>query len=303
MSTKKHIRELLSVYLDQMCSDEEKKIVETHLAECTDCRQELEDLRKTVTLVAGLKEIEPPENLWEGIEQRIQKKSFWEVFAWRPVPVAVATVTILLLAVTVNKYSSRIAEQSKPGTKQDLALGGNVPLVPPFLPLKQVQSVEKKVTAKAEAKPAPSADAMRYNEEMAGKEMESGYANAPQERSGLTAVSQVKGQLLDKDTRISSTYVIEMEVEDRESARQRLQALADNYQARRVDQFGDDRDLLYHVQQQQLPAFIREVNKLSRDSRRKIATDSLWEAPASTIIGSGGSVEPQLIRIRFNPPK
>ena len=115
MDTKKHVRELLPVYLDQMCSEEEKKVVEARLPGCVDCRQELEDLRKTIKLVNSLKEIEPPDNLWEGVAQRIQKKSFWEIFVWRPVPVAVATMTILLLAVTVNKYSTRIAEQSKTG--------------------------------------------------------------------------------------------------------------------------------------------------------------------------------------------
>jgi hypothetical protein len=286
MSTKNHVRELLSVYLDQMCSVEEKKTVEAHVAECAECRRELEDLRKTITLIAGLKEIEPPENMWEGIAQRIRKKSFWEIFVWsRLSGVAVATVTILLVAVTVNKYTTRVVEQAKTGTMHDVTAGSNMPLVPPLLSPKPVQSLEKKVAAKAGARPAPAVDAMRYNEEVVGKKDESDYAGAPQ------------------DTRSPSSYVIEMEVEDMEKTRQRLQALAESYQARRVGQFGDDRNLFYHVQQQQLSAFIREVNKLGRAPHRKIETESLWEAPAVNTLDLGSTTEPQLIRIKFNPSK
>ncbi len=292
MSTKKHVRELLSVYIDQMCSAEEKKIVEAHLAECAECRLELEDLRKTITLVAGLKEIEPPADLWAGIEQRIQKKSFWEIFAWRPVPVVAATVTILLMAVTVNKYATRIAEQSKTGTMNDVTTGANAPLMAPLTQLNPVQEQEKKVVAKSEAVPAPAAGAMRYNELI-----------APQEAAGFTSVSQQKGKLADKDDSIQTPYEIEMDVDDMEGTRQRLESLADSYQARRVNQFGDDQEIFYHVQQQQLPDFIREVNKLGKDSRRKDAFAGLRETITLNRFGARSTAEPQLIRIKFNPSK
>lgn len=292
MSAKNHIRELLSVYLDQMCSDEEIKIVEKHLAECAECRQELAELRQTVALVAGLKEVDPPENMWAGIEQRIEKKSVWEIFAWRPVPVVVATVTILLMAVTVNKYATRIAEQSKTGTKDDVTAGANVPLVTPLAQLKPVQEREKKVVAKAVASPAPSAEVRQYNE-----------SSAPMERAGLTSVAQEKGKYFDQDERTAASYVIEMDVDDIARTRQRLQALADSYQARRVSDFGDDQELLYHVQQQQLSDFIREVNKLGRDHRRKDAISSMRETIAVNRFGVRPTNEPQLIRIKFNPSK
>ena len=284
MSKNKHVRELLSVYLDQMCSDEEKKIVETHLAECTECRRELAELRQTITLVAGLKEIDPPENMWAGIEQRIQKKSFWEIFAWRPVPVVVTTVTILLLAVTVNKYTTRVAEQTKTQTMNDLTAGASVPLVTPLASLKQVQNEEKMVAARAEDRPAPALDTVRYKED-----------SAPMERAGLT---------LDKDAGIQAPYEIEMEVDDIASTRQRLQSLAENYQARRVAQFGDNQELFYHVQERQLSDFIREVNKLGRDARRKDSSKGMRETIEINRFGIRPTAnEPQLIRIKFNPSR
>ncbi len=304
MDTKKHIRELLPVYLDQMCSEEEKKAVESHLSGCVECRQELEDLRQTIKLVTSLKEIEPPDNLWKGVAERIEKKPFWKIPVWsRFTGVAVATMAILFLAVTVNKYSTRIAEQAKSGVQEKVVSGGNIPLLTPFLPEKPAQSLEKKVVSKAETRPAPAVDAMRYNEEVAGKEDESGYARAPQEAVGLTSVSRQKGQLLDKDTRGPSSYVIEMEVEDMERTRQRLQALAESYRARRVAWFGDDQDLFYHVQQQQLSSFIQEVNKLGGDPRSRIEPESLWDPPVANTLGSGNTADPQLIRIKFNTTK
>lgn len=303
MDNKKHVRELLPVYLDQMCSEEEKKTVESHLPGCVECRQELEDLRQTIKLVASLKEIEPPDNLWEGVAKRIQKKSFWEIFIWRPVPVAIATVTILFLAVTVNKYSTRIAEQSKTKVQERVISGGNIPLVTPFVPLRPEQNLEKKAVVKAEVRSAPAVDTLRYNEEVAGKEDESDYASAPQEISSLGSSSRQKGQLLDKDTLTPSSYVIEMEVEDIARTRQRLQALAESYRARRVAQFGDNRELFYHIQQQQLASFIQEVNNLGQSPHRRIETESLWDPPVANTLGSGNTADPRLIRIKFNTSK
>lgn len=307
MDTKRHIRELLPVYLDQMCSEEEKKVVEAHLLGCVACRQELEDLRKTVTLVAGLKEIEPPGNMWEGITQRIQKKSFWEIFVWpRFSGVAVATVTILFLAVTVNKYSTRIAEQAKTGTKSNVTAGSNVPPAPPLLsPKPFALSMEKKIAdkTKAEARPVPAVDTLRYNEEIAGKKDESDYSSFPREVSGLVSVSQQKGKLLDKNTHSPSSYVIEMEVEDMDESMQRLEELAQNYQAQRVSQSGDNGDLFYQIHQQKLDGFVRDLNKVGRVSHREAEYERLKVSPACGDLGTGASSQPKLIQIKFNPSK
>ncbi len=370
MSTKKHIRELLSVYLDQMCSDEEKKIVETHLAECAECRQELADLRKTITLVAGLKEINPPANLWAGIEQRIQKKSFWEIFDWRPVPVAVATVAIFLMAVAINKYTVKVAEQEKTGLRNDITAGSSVPLTSPLLTPKLDQRLEempppakakvvlapeadfmrhneqvmeekieyvttsvpqyatgrtaissvpltasfmgptlfqnlaKKIgAAKDLASPAPAADALRSDEAMTMEDDGSVYVNAPQQIASLTAISRSKGQLMDTDTSITPSYEIVMEVEDMERTMQRLQAVAENYQARQIDRSIDNQELSYRVHQQEFPKFISEVNKLGRDPRRKDASIGMQETIAANRFGTCPSSEPQLIRIKLNPSK
>ncbi len=40
------ISDLIPLYYDGVCSQESRKLVEEHLLECSDCRQELEDLGK-----------------------------------------------------------------------------------------------------------------------------------------------------------------------------------------------------------------------------------------------------------------
>ena len=52
------MRELLSSYIDGEVSDSERRRVERHLAECEECRQELESLRLTVSALRQLPEIQ-----------------------------------------------------------------------------------------------------------------------------------------------------------------------------------------------------------------------------------------------------
>lgn len=287
MDTKKHVRELLSVYLDQMCSEEEKKAVEAHLPGCVECRQELEDLRKTIKLVSCLKEIEPPDNLWEGVAQRIQKKSFWEIFVWRPVPVAVATMAILFLAVTVNKYTTRVAEQAKTGTMHDVTVGANMPLVTPFAPLKPATaSKEKKGAARSEAIMAPAADTVQYKDESASGE-------APQGSGSLKAVSQT----------MPSFSTIEMEVQDIDQSMQRLDELAQNHQAERVSQYEDNGALFYQVHQQKLDGFVRDLKKVGKVSQHEAEYERLKVSPAYGGLSTRSSSQPKLIQIKFNSSK
>ncbi|NPV27574.1 MAG: DUF4349 domain-containing protein [Firmicutes bacterium] len=65
------IRELLSPYLDNVLSSEEKAAVDFHLARCLVCRQELHSLQEVSQLVQGLEEIEPPEDFRFHLHQRL----------------------------------------------------------------------------------------------------------------------------------------------------------------------------------------------------------------------------------------
>lgn len=77
--------------------------VREHLAECADCRRELEALERTAALLTPISQVEPPRQLWAGIEQQLEPRRTgrpaWSVYL-RPA-VAVATVAAVLIAFSV----------------------------------------------------------------------------------------------------------------------------------------------------------------------------------------------------------
>lgn len=71
--TCREIEERLSAYLDDALPAEERRKVEEHLASCPSCARVLADLRKTVGLVRGLGEVEPPPWLKQKIMTRVRE--------------------------------------------------------------------------------------------------------------------------------------------------------------------------------------------------------------------------------------
>jgi hypothetical protein len=71
--TCREIEERLSAYLDEPLPAEERRKVEEHLASCRSCARVLADLRKTVGLVRGLGEVEPPPWLRQNIMTRVRE--------------------------------------------------------------------------------------------------------------------------------------------------------------------------------------------------------------------------------------
>lgn len=59
----KVIGDLLPLYIDQVCSEESRKLVEAHLKECESCRQELEQMKSRVVLESPLEEENPKKTL------------------------------------------------------------------------------------------------------------------------------------------------------------------------------------------------------------------------------------------------
>jgi hypothetical protein len=57
-----HIKELLTAYLENELSGEERKEVDSHLSSCSECLRELDELKATDNLLTDIPEIEPPAN-------------------------------------------------------------------------------------------------------------------------------------------------------------------------------------------------------------------------------------------------
>jgi anti-sigma factor RsiW len=69
------IRDMLSSYIDDQLSADERKIVEDHLAGCPDCVQELAMLRQTVHLTQSLEEIDLPHGFHASLQARLAQAS------------------------------------------------------------------------------------------------------------------------------------------------------------------------------------------------------------------------------------
>ena len=73
------IRDLIPLYLDKVCSEDSRKLVEEHLAECSECRKYMKELETELEAVKQKKEEDLDEKrlLQEGAERmkEIGKKS------------------------------------------------------------------------------------------------------------------------------------------------------------------------------------------------------------------------------------
>lgn len=78
------IKDLLPLYTDDVCSDESRKTVEEHLAECPACRAELEKLAKGITVAP-----EKDANVMKRIKKRLRTEK---------IAVAVISLAAILFA-------------------------------------------------------------------------------------------------------------------------------------------------------------------------------------------------------------
>jgi len=74
-------QELFSDYLEGELSPQEQEELAAHLTECEACREELEDLKKTMRSLSGLKVLPPPEGFVSKVQQKIRKRSRGRFFA------------------------------------------------------------------------------------------------------------------------------------------------------------------------------------------------------------------------------
>lgn len=70
---KEHVRELLSPYVDDEVTNEERSLVETHLQDCAECRAFMEDLtRMRSAIFTAYHSIEIPDSIEQHVVAAIQ---------------------------------------------------------------------------------------------------------------------------------------------------------------------------------------------------------------------------------------
>lgn len=96
----RNLRERLTEYQLDLLDEAERGEVEAHLAECADCRAELQTLERLDGLMEPMEQHEAPANLWSGVRQRMKprREPWWQLRA-QPVKQAVALAAAMLLAV------------------------------------------------------------------------------------------------------------------------------------------------------------------------------------------------------------
>ncbi len=125
-------KELLSAYLDGEVTEKERHLVEEHLDSCKSCRQELEELRRIVGLVASLPKEAAPEGFAQrtvaslpapgtGAPERLRK--FLLRPRWAFASGALATAALILIAMSLLYWP-----------------GPGVPSVPTLQPVAEVRS-------------------------------------------------------------------------------------------------------------------------------------------------------------------
>ena len=103
-----HLNELLSSYVDDDVSALERMRVESHLAQCEQCRADVEGLRRVVRRAATLDDRPPQRDLWTGIKERIGEADRSDVVPFAAEPRA-AGVRRRRFAFTVPQLAAAAA--------------------------------------------------------------------------------------------------------------------------------------------------------------------------------------------------
>ena len=175
------IEKKFSAYLEGVVSSEEKKGLENHLSSCQSCRKTFEELKKTVALVKGLEQVEPPPWFTEKTMSRVRteqgsKKNIIERLFY-PLHIKVplgAFATILIAVAAVYLFRANEPEMKRihvpaateeavskdEATKQPAEPQGDTTIAKNRVDLEGVPQPQKQKSAprdKNQQLPAPSA--------------------------------------------------------------------------------------------------------------------------------------------------
>lgn len=170
------IRELFSDYLDGRLKPAEATSVEAHLVACHDCRLEFGSLKKTVSLLGSLDEIEASPDFLGQVEKQIVKgRNFIRLWAWLFEPVRIkipleitALVLVSILAFHLYTTPEFSPHQSVLKPAEEVAAPK---VLPPAESPKSASRPERSFRAdKAETLPSATGEIARFKEAVPAKE-------------------------------------------------------------------------------------------------------------------------------------
>jgi len=98
------VRDLLPLYMDDLCSDETAKLLEEHLKECVNCRQMLESLKKELDLNVQKEDWERELLPLKKIHAKLRRKSGF-IILWSLLAVFLLCATLLLTYGQISKQT------------------------------------------------------------------------------------------------------------------------------------------------------------------------------------------------------
>jgi hypothetical protein len=117
----REIRELFSDYLDRRLGPAQVASLEEHLRGCRDCKQEMEALRTTISLISSLGEVETSPDFLSQVQRKIDKQGKpWPIWTWlfEPIKIKVPlelTALILLSIGALHLYYRSPELSREPG--------------------------------------------------------------------------------------------------------------------------------------------------------------------------------------------
>jgi hypothetical protein len=114
--------ERLAGYLEGDLAPEEQAAADAHLASCAVCRAVLAELRTIVAQAASLAPLNPPRDLWAGIESRIGTRvtplgaPSVRRAARRPLPLAIAAAALIALTAGTTYLLTARSSATRAGT-------------------------------------------------------------------------------------------------------------------------------------------------------------------------------------------
>ncbi len=102
-------KELLSLYIDGILDENERKFVETHIEQCAKCRAEYHKLIATLNILNELEELEPPAILKKNVMKSLTKQNSQSKFIirrnWIAWGATAAVVIIMVGSIAVSNLT------------------------------------------------------------------------------------------------------------------------------------------------------------------------------------------------------
>jgi anti-sigma factor RsiW len=126
MVSKESSAEMLSAYLDEELEDGEREALEDLLRDSPEAREELDDLRRIVSLVGNLPAVEAPPDFYEKLSKRLRRKQLLRpdnpLLTLISLPFQVLSILVILAVAAL--YMMAQLEQAPRTIERDPALSG-----------------------------------------------------------------------------------------------------------------------------------------------------------------------------------